>query len=323
MRRFICALVLIIPGVVSAKQCLSDYPAATLTQGNRPGIHPAVVFVDPPYAGFDPCNETVQLKLNEKSDAMVLVLHGAGGADNSQANVADRFYRAGYSVIRFDAFKMNRLNKEPAFWVTAVHAGSTSRMLYFSGLAALHWVQKNHPERSKKLVVYGFSMGGMAAINLAATEGLDAVTTVIAEAPGNAGMGLPDKLLKPVHVFYGDQDNFGGLSIDEYLWKRRSPCLWNSPIENTPPGNTANCSYAKTEKGRRAQTVEEYVEEQKKKGADIHFRLVQGAGHGMFNLRGLETATRTTPSGIKFYSTTGSKPGVADIAFSDVLSVIK
>lgn len=323
MRRSIIALALSIPGFAIAQQCLSDYPASTLTKGTKPGIHPGVHFVEPPYAGFDPCNETVHIKLNEKSDTLVLVLHGSGGADNNQANVADRFLRAGFSVLRFDAFKMHRLNKDHLFWSTAVHAGSTSRMLYFSGLAALQWAQKNHPQQSKKIVVYGFSMGGLAAINLAATEGLDAVTTVIAEAPANTGIGLPDRLFKPVHVFYGDQDNFGGLSIDEYLWKRRSPCLWNSPIENTPPGNTANCSYAKFERGQRTQTVEEYIEEQKEKGANIHFRLVEGAGHGMFNGRDIETGTRTTPSGIKFFSTSGAKPGVADKAFKDVLTLIQ
>ena len=166
-------------------------------------------------------------------------------------------------------------------------------------------------------------MGGMAAINLGASEGLDAVTRAIAEAPANVGIGLPDKLLKPVSIFYGAQDNYGGLSIDEFLWKRRSSCLWGAPIENTPAGNAAGCNYFKNERGQRTQTVEDWVGEQKSKGANITFQLIEGAGHAMFNGRFIETTTRSTPSGIKFYSTTGSQLGVPDKAFQEVMGMLK
>lgn len=323
MKKMLLVFALLMPVLAFTKQCESDYPPAQLTQGTIPNIHPGIIFVDPPYAGFDPCNITVELKLNANSDTFVLVLHGAGGSDNSQTGVAKRFERAGYSVLYFDAFKMNKISRDWLFWSTQVHASSTARMIYFSGLAAINWMLKNHPERSKKMVVYGFSMGGMAAINIAATEGLDAVKVVVAEAPGNVGIGLPDQLLKPVHVFYGAQDNFGGLSIDEFLWKRKSPCLWGAPIVNTPMGNAANCNYYKYERGQRTQAVEDWVEEQKKKGATIYFSLIEGAGHGIFNGKGIETATRSTPSGIKFYSTTGSQAGVADKAFQNILEMIK
>ena len=323
MKKLLFTIALLIPVVAWGKQCQSDYPPAKLAQGTIPNIHPGLVFVEPPYAGFDPCNSTVEIKVNEKSDTFVLVLHGSGGSDNSQVGVARRFEKAGFSVLYFDAFKMNKINRDTLFWSTQVHAGSTARMLYFSGLAAIKWLTVNHPERSKKIVVYGFSMGGMAAINLAATEGLDAVTQAIAEAPANNGIGLPDKLLKPVSIFYGTQDNYGGLSLDEFLWKRRSPCLWGAPIENTPLGNAASCNYFKYERGQRTQSVEDWVGEQKNKGTHITFQFIEGAGHAMFNGRFIETATRSTPSGIKFYSTTGSQIGVADRAFQDVLGMIK
>lgn len=323
MKKLLITFVLLIPALAFAKQCESDYPPPQLTQGTIPNIHPGVIFFEPPYAGFDPCNSTVELKINPNSDTFVLVLHGSGGTDNSQRGVAKRFEKAGYSVLYFDAFKMNKINKDALFWSTQVHAGSTARMLYFSGLAAIKWLVKNHPERSSKVVVYGFSMGGMAAINLAATEDLSAVTSVVAEAPANNGIGLPDKLLKPVSIFYGTQDNYGGLSLDEFLWKRRSPCLWGAPIENTPVGNAASCNYFKYERGQRTQSVEDWIGEQKNKGANITFQFVEGAGHAMFNGRFIETATRSTPSGIKFYSTTGSQLGVPDKAFQNVLGMIK
>lgn len=323
MKTLLLTLALLVPVLAFGKQCESDYPPAQLVQGTIPNIHPGVVFVEAPYAGFDPCNSTVELKINPNSDTFVLILHGSGGSDNSQTGVAKRFEKAGYSILFYDAFKMNKISRDWMFWATQVNAGSMARMIYFSGVGALKWLVRNHPERAKKIVVYGFSMGGMAALNLAATDELDAVTNVIAEAPGNVGIGLPDKLLKPVHIFYGSNDNYGGLSIDEFLWKRRSPCLWGVPIVNTPVGNAANCNYFKYEKGQRTQSVEDWVGEQKSKGADITFSFIEGAGHAMFNGRNIETAVRSTPSGIKFYSTTGAQAGVADKAFQDVLGMIK
>ena len=124
-------------------------------------------------------------------------------------------------------------------------------------------------------------------------------------------------------IFYGTQDNYGGLSLDEFLWKRRSPCIWGAPIENTPVGNAANCNYFKYERGQRTQSVEDWIGEQKNKGANITFQFIEGAAHAMFNGRFIETTTRSTPSGIKFYSTTGSQLGVPDKAFQEVMGMLK
>lgn len=323
MHAFWFFIVALVPVLAVASPCESDYPPAQLVQGTVPNVHPGLFFVEPPYAGFDPCNPSVELKVNEHSDTFVLVMHGAGGGDNGQADVAKRFHQVGYSVLKFDAFKMNKISKDALFWSTQVNAGSTARMIYFSGLAAIQWLLKNHPQRSQKIVVYGASMGGMAAINLGATEGLEAVRAVVAEAPGNVGIGLPDQLLKPVYVFYGAQDNFGGMSADEFLWKRRSPCLWSVPIINTPMGNAANCNHTRYERGQTTQTVEDYVAVQKSKGANISLNFIDDAGHAIFNGRNIETTTHRTPSGIRFYSTLGSKPGVADKAFHDLLDALK
>jgi hypothetical protein len=50
---------------------------------------------------------------------------------------------------------------------------------------------------------------------------------------------------------------------------------------------------------------------------------VDGAGHGIFNGKRIETSTLSTPSGIKFYSTTGALPEVADKVFQDVLNMLR
>lgn len=323
MKTMLLLIALALPLVGWGKQCGSDYPAGVLTQGTKPNIHPGVNFVEPPYAGFDPCNETVDIKINDKSDTFLVVLHGAGGLDTPTTGIGRKFQNAGFSVVMFDAFKMNKINRDGIFWATSVHASSTGRMLYFSGLGAINWILKNHPDRSKRIIVYGISTGGIAAANLAATPGIDALQMVFAEGPNNAGIGFPDKLLKPVHVFYGEQDNFGGSSEQEFLWKRRSSCLWNAPIYNMPAGNAAKCNYTTWTRNERGQTVEEWVEEQKGKGANITFRFIEGASHAIFNGKDISTLVRATPSGIKLYWTTGSKPGVADKLFDELIEVIK
>lgn len=323
MKNLIFWIALMAPIIGWTKQCESDHPAGVLTQGTKQNIHPGVHFVEPPYAGFDPCNDSVDLKINDKSDTFVIVLHGGYGMDNAQTGVGRRFQKVGYSVLMFDAFKMNKINRDGVFWATSVHSGSTGRMIYFSGLGAIQWLLKNHPDRSRKIVIYGISTGGIAAVNLAATPGLDALQVVLAEGPNNAGIGFPDHLIKPVHIFYGSMDNFGGSREDEFLWMRRSPCLWDSPNYNMPAGSSDRCNYSTWKRGQRGQTVEEWVDAQKKIGANITFKLVDGAAHGIFNGRDINSLVRATPSGIKLYWTTGAKPGVADKLFEEILSIIR
>ena len=308
---------------VFAYECHSKYLPSNVEQGTKKNIHQGVIFVEPPYAGFDPCNSSVDIKISVESDTFILVLHGSGGADENQKEVARRFKNEGFSVLSFDSFLMNKLSKNSLYWSTQVHQSSTSRMIYFSGLAALKWISKNHPDKSKKIFVYGHSLGGMAAINLAATNGIDSLVKVIAEAPGETGIGLPDKLLKPVYIFYGNQDNYGGRTLDEFLWNRKSFCLWNAPSENTPSGNVASCNYSQFIWGSRAQSVSEYVTQQQKAGSEVSLVFFDDAAHAIFNGKNIDTQIRTTPSGIKFYSSLGSKSGVADKVFEDILLQLK
>ena len=316
----------------TSAQCESNYPPAAMSNGQIPNIHSSIYFVDGPYAGFDPCNSTVDIRVNGKSDTFVIVLHGSAGSDRNQLNVAKRFQDEGYSVLMFDAFKMNKLSKDYNFWMWTVHTSSHQRMMYFSSVAAIQWLKKNHPERSKKIIFYGNSLGATTALNVAATEGLDPLVMVIADAPASYGIGLPDNLLVPVYILYGLQDNYGGgWPADELLWKRKAPCLWNAPIQNTPLGNAANCNYSiyaqganiKTILAKRSPSVEEYVDDQKKKGAMISINLFDGAAHAIFRGTDIESETLVSASGVKFYKSLGSKPGVADKVFQEMLAAIK
>ena len=78
MHKFLLVMLLVSPLFAWAKQCESNYPASALSQGTKPNIHPGVNFVEPPYAGFDPCNGSVDIKINDQSDTFVVVLHGSG-----------------------------------------------------------------------------------------------------------------------------------------------------------------------------------------------------------------------------------------------------
>jgi hypothetical protein len=185
MKYFLILCTFLFSNAVFAFACESNYPPANMEQGTKPNIHPGVVFVEPPYAGFDPCNVSVDLKINNKSDTFIVVLHGAAGLDGAVTGIGKRFQNAGYSVLMFDAFKMNKINRDGVFWATSVHSGSTGRMIYFSAFEAIKWVLKNHPDRSRRIIVYGISTGGAAAAHLAATEGLNEIQMVWHEHPVN------------------------------------------------------------------------------------------------------------------------------------------
>ena len=73
MKKLLFTIALLIPVGAWGKQCQSDYPPAKLAQGTIPNIHPGLVFVEPPYAGFDPCNSTVEIKVNEKSEEELFI----------------------------------------------------------------------------------------------------------------------------------------------------------------------------------------------------------------------------------------------------------
>ena len=228
---FLCAssCFLTIQNCVAASECLSDYEPANITQ-----VAPNLFAVSPPYASFDPCNKSVVLNIVKNSTKLVIVMHGGAGGADSQAKLASALNKEGISTLFFDAFKMNKLYKDARWWAWNNTTGPKQRMLYHSNLAAIKWLRKNTETAQMDIHLYGVSSGATAALNISSNEDLPNLKSVLIEGAAPMGIGLPDRLLKPVFFIFGAQDNYGGVTEDEFIWKRVVPCSWNVAILETP-----------------------------------------------------------------------------------------
>ena len=314
-KHFIFALLLVFSIASVARECLSDYPPAEIKK-----IGANLYGVSPPYAGFDPCNESVSLKIISNSSIIFIIMHGGGGGSKSQTELANRLNKAGISTLTFDAFKMNKLSGSVHFWAVLNTTGPKQRMLYHSGIAAIKWMATQGDLSAHKIYAYGVSSGATAALNIAATQDLKNFHGSFMEGIAPIGIGLPDNIYYPVNFFFGRQDNYGGRQASEYVWHRTVPCSWNVPVMNTPDGNSKDCNFM-ANSNKNTQTSESYIAEQKSKGANISIDFFDGAGHDVF-LGGMRTSTFQSQSGTLF-STLGANWGVSDLVFERIIALTK
>jgi predicted esterase len=312
---FFFSCFLTIQNCVAATECLSDYEPANITQ-----LAPNLFGISPPYASFDPCNKSVVLNIVKNSTKLVIVMHGGAGGADSQAKLASALNKEGISTLFFDAFKMNKLYKDARWWAWNNTTGPKQRMLYHSNLAAVKWLRKNTETAQMDIHLYGVSSGATAALNISSNEDLPYLKSVLIEGAAPMGIGLPDRLLKPVFFIFGAQDNYGGMTEDEFIWKRVVPCSFNVPILETPYGNAAECN-SRVNSGNTINTLDSYIKQQKNKGENLTVKYYDEAGHDIFDGR-IRKFRMNTPSG-SLYATLGAAGGVTDKLLIDILAFIK
>ena len=305
---------LTIQNCAAAIECLSDYEPANITQ-----LAPGLFGVLPPYAAFDPCNKSVNLNIVKNSTKLIIVMHGGAGGSVSQEKLASALNREGVSTLFFDAFKMNKLHKEPRWWAWNNTTGPKQRMLYHSNLAAVKWLKKNAETAHMDIHIYGVSSGATAALNISGTEDLPSLKSVLIEGAAPMGIGFPDRLFKPVFFIFGTQDNYGGKTNDEYIWNRVVACSWNIEILETPTGNAAGCNRLENS-SNTINSLDSYIKYQKNKGANLDVKFYDEAGHDIFDGK-IRKFLMNTPSGI-LYATLGANGGVSDKLLIDILAFI-
>ncbi len=317
LKIFLCAFscFLTIQNCAAASECLSDYEPANIIQ-----VAPNLFAVSPPYASFDPCNKSVVLTVVKNSTNLVIVMHGGGGGADSQAKLATALNKEGISTLFFDAFKMNKLYKDVRWWAWNNTTGPKQRMLYHSNLAAVKWLRKNNETAKMDIHLYGVSSGATAALNISSNEDLPNLKSVLIEGAAPMGIGLPDRLLKPVFFIFGTEDNYGGKTIDEYIWNRVVPCSFNVEILETPAGNAAGCNYRENS-FNTINSLDSYIKQQKTKGANLTVKYYDDAGHDIFDGK-IRRFRMNTPSG-SLYATLGAAGGAPDKLLIDILAFIK
>jgi len=302
----------LIGNCIGATECFSDYQPATIVE-----IRPDFYDVTPPYAAFDPCNATVDLRIIKNSTKLMIVMHGGGGATGSERQLAAMLNKEGISTLTFDAFKMNKLFKNNIFWASNVFTGPKQRMLYHSAHSAIKWVKDNVETKNLDIHLYGVSSGATAALNLASLENLPQLKSVFVEGVASMGIGLPNVIRKPVVFIFGKQDNYGGKRIDEYVWKRSVPCSWNIEILNTPEGTSIGCNRFENPNSSIV-TLENYLKIQNEAGANITTYYYDGAGHDIFS-----GGMKSFMFGSSLHATLGANWGVSDKVLKDILTKIK
>jgi hypothetical protein len=247
-------------------------------------------------------------------------MHGGGGGGDSQAKLAGALNKEGVSTLFFDAFKMNKLYKDARWWAWNNTTGPKQRMLYHSNLAAVKWLAKNTDTAEMDIHLYGVSSGATAALNISSNGDLPNLKSVLIEGTAPMGIGLPDSLLKPVFFIFGAQDNYGGVTEDEFVWKRVVPCSWNVPILETPYGNAAGCNSFEN-RDSKINSLDDYIKNQKNKGASLSVKYYDEAGHDIFDGR-IRKYRMNAPAG-SLYATMGAAGGVSDKLLKDILAFIK
>lgn len=274
----IIALFLSVSACLSQADCLPEHTGARIV-AMPPGPHFNVVGT---FSKFNECHPTVKLTIVNKNSPVVIVLHGGGGTEEYQLELARRLNAEGFSTLTYDAFKMNGLYKDAGFWAKQMYTPPKQRMLYHSALDAYKWLLDNPKILKKEVYIYGTSSGGAAALNIASIADPLTLKAVFAEGPAPQGIGFPNVLQVPVYVIYGKEDNYFVADKSERFWTKTEKCNWNAPPVDTPKGTADKCNHDTNPQSLTMPAIE-YFNLQKTKGYKVNIKFYDNAGHAFFH----------------------------------------
>lgn len=264
-----------------------------------------------PLAKFDPCHPSVHLDLpgtfatkRGEKPPLVIIVHGGGGSGAYQKDFASLMNRNGFATLRFDAFEMNGLKPRTELLLYNMSNGGRQRMIFKATLGAFRWALKRSDIDTRRIFIQGMSNGGSVAVNMAGLKDAPQIKGVVAEGAPSTGIGFPDNLTAPLLMIYGLADNYGGVSADDLMYLRATPCHMNDHYPLAPEGFTAQCSRA-SNRDQVSPSPQTWSEGIKTKGQPIQFELIAGGGHGAL-FADFSASSRQLPRGRFFFAAHGA-----------------
>ena len=223
----------------------NSYAAPEFSKG------PGLLFLVGSSASFSESNKFVQIsKHREKNDKLMIYAHGGAGITDSDKKRISLFKQWGFDTVSFDAFAMNDLDG------TWVNRNLTDRakqdliMNVMSGAIDFTLKQKSYAD----IVLYGQSNGAKVVINaIKRYESNPRIKLILSEAPPPSGNPLPMDIQTQTVIFFGEKDNWGGMSEQDLMLTRKT--------------------------GNQSLSIKEWFTQQSEKGHPLRLILYPNSGH--------------------------------------------
>jgi predicted esterase len=221
-------------------------------------------------AKFSASDKWVQVhKHQEKNNKLMIYAHGGSGLTESDKRRVLLFKLWGFDTVSFDAFAMNDLD---GTWVNRNLTDKAKQDLIMNILHGAIEFTINQGSY-KDIVLYGQSNGAKVVINAVKRyESQPQIKLVLSEAPPPSGNSLPLEMKTPTYLFFGEKDNWGGMSEGDLMWTRKS-------------SNTSD------------PAIKDWVALQTEKGNPVKVILYPNSGHS-FHSGKLTPVPRTMAGGL-------------------------
>ena len=218
---------------------------------------PGLLYLVGSSAKFSASDKWVQIsKHRDGNNKLMIYAHGGGGLNDSDKLRVSLFKKLGFDTVSFDAFAMNELD---GVWVNrnlTDRAKQDLIMNVMTGAVEFSLSQSSYTD----IVFYGQSNGAKVVINaIQHYDKIPRIKLILSEAPPPSGHPLPLDIQTPTVLFFGEKDNWGGMSENDLMWTRKFP---HQPISNA-----------------------EWVAQQSEKGRPVKVIFYPNAGHSFHSGR--------------------------------------
>ena len=218
---------------------------------------PGLLYLVGSSAKFSASDKWVQIsKHRDGNNKLMIYAHGGGGLNDSDKLRVSLFKKLGFDTVSFDAFAMNELD---GVWVNrnlTDRAKQDLIMNVMTGAVEFSLSQASYTD----IVFYGQSNGAKVVINaIQHYDKIPRIKLILSEAPPPSGHPLPLDIQTPTVLFFGEKDNWGGMSENDLMWTRKFP---HQPISNA-----------------------EWVAQQSEKGRPVKVIFYPNAGHSFHSGR--------------------------------------